>query len=381
MGRTPPGPPGLLVVNLLIPPILNSPPRLLTPTVAVLLSDRLSTEHLLLLVVIRGRGSGGTGRPYGLVVFEPRSRGTFRSRDGARCRVRFRGRPYGLGLDRGGVGRPYGLGVVRGVDVVGRPYGLFTGLVGGGIGRPYGLVDVAGVVELVVGVFMPEEADVVDRLVRLVRAPVAVLRVRVIGVVGAVYGLMLLSTLGMVIRPPRRLLGVRVDVGLGPSGVKLLIDGLFVDVDGLFTVLDDVVGPVYGLLLLKLGPPEAFFGAMLEVWRSLLVLLVPFLVVGPRVPGLSLERTFRLVFRSEVVRFVPVTVTRRPIPVNRLGSRCPMDLICLLPVVMVVGVTIVLVLNLRCMVLTIMTVVPPLSPLIVSVNVRRSSGPLKATDR
>lgn len=86
-------------------------------------------------------------------------------------------------------------------------------------------------------------------------------------------------------------------------------------------------------------------------------------------------------FKSDVVNLVPVTVTRRPIPVNRLGSTCPMDLICLLPVVIVEGVTIVPVLNLPCMVLTIMVVVPPLSPLMVKVKVRRSSDPLNATDR
>lgn len=260
-------------MNRLIPPILNSPPRLLRPTVAVLLSDRLSTEHLLLLVVIRGRGPGrgrgwspyglvpgagrvGRGRPYGLLV------GIVDDED----RVG-RGRPYGLllvvgrGIDRGrpyglpfdtpfdiarGIeevgardrGRPYGLlfgrGVVRVRPFRGRPYGLLRG--DRRHGRPYGLVLVGrDVGEIVVRdrarpygllsllVIVAVEDVVVGRLADRLAGLVDVMDVAgVIGVVGVVYGLILLSTLGIVIRPPRRLLGVGAVMGL--PGVNLLVD-------------------------------------------------------------------------------------------------------------------------------------------------------------
>lgn len=280
-------------MNRLIPPILNSPPRLLRPTVAVLLSDRLSTEHLLLLVVIRGRGPGrgrgwspyglvpgagrvGRGRPYGLL------RGAVRGVDRGIVRGRpygllvgivddedrvGRGRPYGLllvvgrGIDRGrpygllfdtpfdiarGIeevgardrGRPYGLlfgrGVVRVRPFRGRPYGLLRG--DRRHGRPYGLVlvgrDVGEIVVrdrarpyglLSVLVIVAVEDVAVGRLADRLAGLVDVMDVAgVIGVVGVVYGLILLSTLGIVIRPPRRLLGVGAVVGL--PGVNLLVD-------------------------------------------------------------------------------------------------------------------------------------------------------------
>lgn len=241
-------------MNRLIPPILNSPPRLLRPTVAVLLSDRLSTEHLLLLVVIRGRGPGrgrgwspyglvpgagrvGRGRPYGLLLVV--GRGIDRGRpygllfdtpfDIARgieeVGARDRGRPYGLLFGRGVVrvrpfrGRPYGL--LRGDRRHGRPYGLV--LVGRDVGeivvrdrgRPYGLLSVL----VIVAVGVVAVGRFADRLAGLVDVMDVV---GVIGVVGVVYGLILLSTLGIVIRPPRRLLGVGAAVGL--PGVNLLVD-------------------------------------------------------------------------------------------------------------------------------------------------------------